>query len=46
MYIYGVKIIKKIPVGKWFSLSGFHEPPYALTEVRGTLWVKDTSGFS
>ena len=40
LYTYGVKIIKKIPVGKRFSLREFHGTPpprYALTEVRGTL---------
>ena len=40
VYTYGVKIIKKIPVGKWFSLGGGGvpwNPRYALTEVRGTL---------
>ena len=33
-YIYGVKMIKKF---QWFSREGSMEPPYALTEVRGTL---------
>ena len=38
VYLYGVKMILKIPVGKWFSLGGFHgTPSYAQTEVRGTL---------
>ena len=27
VYTYGVKIIKKIPVGKGFSLGGFHGTP-------------------
>ena len=36
VYTYGVKIIKNIPVGKWFSLGGSMEPPphYALMEVQ------------
>ena len=33
-YIYGVKIIKKF---RWESGFLKMEPPYALTEVRGTL---------
>ena len=40
VYIYGVKIIKKILVGKWFSQGVPWNPPYALTEVRGTLGRK------
>ena len=27
VYSYGVKIVKKIPVGKWFSVGGFHGTP-------------------
>ena len=38
VYINVVKKIKKIPVGKWFSLGGSMDPPYALMEVRGTLF--------
>ena len=35
VYIYGVKIIKKF-LWKSGFLGGSMEPPYALTEVRGT----------
>ena len=36
VYTYGVKIILKIQVGKWFSLGVPWNPRYALTEMRGT----------
>ena len=37
IYTYGVKIIKKIPVGKWFSLGGFHETPLCTNGSAGYL---------
>ena len=37
VYIYGVKIIKKFRWESGFLKGGSVEPPYALTEVRGTL---------
>ena len=40
-YTYGVKIILKIRcrIGKVVFSGGTMEPPYALTEVRGTLCI-------
>ena len=35
--IYGVKIIKKIPVGKWYSLGGSMEPPLCTNGSAGYL---------
>ena len=35
VYTYGVKVIKKIPVGKWFSLGGSMEPPLC---TNGSAW--------
>ena len=37
VYIYGVKIIKKIRWESGFLWGFYGTPPYALTEVRGTL---------
>ena len=37
VYIYGVKIIKKFRWESGFLKGGPWNPPYALTEVRGTL---------
>ena len=39
VYIYGIEMIKKIRWENGFLRGGFHgaPPPYALTEVRGTL---------
>ena len=38
VYIYVVKIIKKFHSESGFLKGGFHgTPPYALTEVRGTV---------
>ena len=39
VYIYGVKIIKKFQWESGFLKGGSMEPPYALTEVRGTLYA-------
>ena len=37
VYTYGVKIIKKIPVGKWFSRGGSMEPPLCTNGSAGYL---------
>ena len=37
VYTYGVKIIKKIPVEKWFSHGGSMEPPLCTNGSAGTL---------
>ena len=37
VYTYGVKIVKKIPVGKWFSRGGSMEPPLCANGSAGYL---------